>query len=433
LPVPTTTRREGRLAAALSAVVTDVRPLRHSPDFRRLWFGLTVSQLGQQMTTVTIAYQVYTLTRSSFAVGLVGLYALVPLVVFGLYGGAVVDAFDRRKVALGASCGLWSLSLVLVAQAMLDLGSVSLLYAVVACQSACFAVNNPARSAILPRLLPVELVPAANALTMASFNLGFTAGPLLGGVLIAWHGVAVTYAVDALTFTAALYSLVRLPAVPPLADRRAGVPGLRSVVEGLRFLRRAANLRMTFVLDLCAMVLAQPRALFPALALTVYAGGPSTLGVLQAAPALGSLLAFAVSGWIGRVHRHGLAIALAVLAYGAAVGLAGISAIGLPGALWLVVVCLAASGSADMVSAAYRSTVLQTAAPDELRGRLQGVFTVVVAGGPRLGDFLIGSLGEAVGEPRAMAVGGLACVVAVVLAAAAQRRFLAYDSRHPAP
>lgn len=426
-------RREGRFAAAMTAVATDVRPLRYSADFRRLWFGLTVSQLGQQMTMVTIAYQVYTLTRSSFAVGLVGLYALVPLVVFGLYGGAVVDAFDRRKVALVASCGLWALSLVLVAQAVLEAGSVPLLYAVVACQSACFAVNNPARSAILPRLLPVELVPAANALTMASFNLGFTAGPLLGGVLIGWQGVALAYAVDALTFTAALYALVRLPPVPPLVEARPGVPGLSSVLEGLAFLRRAPNLRMTFVLDLCAMVLAQPRALFPALALTVYAGGASTLGLLQAAPAMGSLVAFAVSGWIGRVHRHGLAIALAVIAYGVAVALAGVSAIGLPGALWLVVVCLAASGSADMVSSAYRSTVLQTAAPDELRGRLQGVFTVVVAGGPRLGDFLIGSLGAAVGESRAMAVGGLACVVGVVLAVAAQRRFLAYDARAPSP
>ena len=426
-------RRRGALGQSLSLVVTDVRPLRHSVDFRRLWFGLTVSQLGQQMTTVTIAYQVYVLTGSSLAVGLVGLYAFVPLVIFGLYGGAVVDAFDRRKVALAASFGLWSLSLVLVAQAVLDVASVPLLYAVVACQSACFAVNNPARSAILPRLLPVELLPAANALTSASFNLGFTVGPLLGGFLIAWYGVAVAYAVDALTFTAALYALVRLPAVPPLADRRPGVPGLSSVWEGLAFLRRAPNLRMTFVLDLCAMVLAQPRALFPALALTVYAGGASTLGLLQAAPAIGSLVAFAVSGWITRVHRHGLAIALAVVGYGVAVALAGVSVVGLPGAVWLVVVCLAASGSADMISAAYRSTVLQTAAPDELRGRLQGVFTVVVAGGPRLGDFAMGSLGDAVGEATAMMVGGVACVLGVVLAVAAQRRFLAYDSRHPSP
>jgi MFS family permease len=169
------------------------------------------------------------------------------------------------------------------------------------------------------------------------------------------------------------------------------------------------------------------------LALTVYAGSATTLGLLQAAPAIGSLVAFAVSGWITRVHRHGLAIALAVVGYGVAVASAGLSVIGLPGVVWLVVACLAASGAADMVSSAYRTTVLQTATPDELRGRLQGVFTVVVAGGPRLGDFLMGSLGDALGEGTAMGVGGLTCVLGVLLAVAAQRRFLAYDSRRPTP
>ncbi len=416
----------------LSRVVTDVRPLRHSRDFRRLWFGLTVSQLGQQMTVVTIAYQVYRLSHSSFAVGLVGLYSLVPLIAAGLYGGAVLDALDRRRVALVASTGLWLLSLVLVVQASAHVGSVGLLYAVVACQSACYGVNNPARSAILPRLLPRELMPAANALTMASFNLGFTVGPLLGGLIIGWRGVGWAYAVDAVTFTAALYALVRLPPVPP--DNATGkAPGLRPVIEGLRFLRSAPNLRMTFVLDMCAMVLAQPRALFPALALTVFAGGARTLGLLQGAPAIGALIAFSMSGWVSRLHRHGLAIALAVGAYGVSVALAGVSAIGVPGMVWLCVACLAASGSADMVSGAYRSTMLQTAAPDHLRGRLQGVFTIVVAGGPRLGDFLAGSLASVTGERVAMLIGGLACVAGVGFASASQRRFLAYDSREPTP
>jgi len=413
-----------------ASVLTDLRPLRHSADFRRLWFGQSVSQLGQQMTAVTIAYQVYVLTGSSFAVGLVGLYAVVPLVAFGLYGGALVDSFDRRTVILATALGLWVCSGVLVVQASVGLSSVGLLYAVVAVQSALFAVNNPARQAIIPKLLPRELLAPANALTMASFNLGFTLGPLLGGVVIGWQGVEVAYAVDAVTFTAALYAVLRLPPLPP-ENASGRVPGLRSVVEGLRFLGRAPNLRMTFILDLCAMVLAQPRALFPALALTVYAGNAPTLGLLQAAPAIGSLVAFAVSGWIGRVHRHGMAIAVAVIAYGIAVALAGFSAIGLPGMLWLGVVFLALSGSADMVSAAYRSTMLQSAAPDELRGRLQGVFTVVVAGGPRLGDFLAGSVASATSEGTAMVLGGCACVAGVVVAAVAQRRFLRFDARQP--
>lgn len=414
----------------LTGVLTDIQPLRASVDFRRLWFGQSISQLGQQMTAITIAYQVYVLTRSSFAVGLVGLYAVVPLIVFGLYGGALVDSFDRRTVALITAGGLWLCSGVLVLQAATDRGSVTLLYAVVAVQSGLYAVNNPARSAIIPKLLDRSMLPAANALTMASFNLGFTVGPLLGGVIIGWHGVVTAYAVDAVTFTAAFYALLRLPSLPP-DDATGKAPGLRSVVEGLRFLAHAPNLRMTFVLDMCAMVLAQPRALFPALALTVYAGNASTLGLLQAAPAMGSLVAFLVSGWIGRVNRHGVAIAVAVAVYGLAVAAAGFSAIGLPGLLWLGVSFLALSGSADMISAAYRSTMLQSAAPDALRGRLQGVFTVVVAGGPRLGDFLAGSVASLTTEGHAMVIGGVACVAGVGASIAAQRRFLRFDARHP--
>jgi MFS family permease len=416
----------------LASLLTDLRPLRESEAFRRLWFGQTVSQLGQQMTFVAIAYQVYVLTRSSFAVGLVGLFGLLPLVLGGLYGGALVDAFDRRLVALWSAAGLWVCSGVLAAQAWMGLHSVALLYTVVAAQAALFAVNNPARSAMLPRLLPAPMLPAANALTMAAFNLGFTAGPLLGGVVIGWHGVEAAYTLDAITFTAAMYGLLRLPPIPP-ANGGGRAPGLRSAAEGLRFLRNAPNLRMTFIVDLCAMVLAQPRALFPALALTVFAGSASTLGLLQAAPAIGSLLAFAVSGWISRVHRHGIAIAVAVIAYGASVSLAGVGSLGGTGALWLAVAFLAGSGAADMISAAYRSTMLQTAAPDELRGRLQGVFTVVVAGGPRLGDFVMGSLASVTNEQRAMLIGGVACIVGVLVAVAAQRRFLSYEAGTPTP
>lgn len=416
----------------LRRLLTDTRPLKESPDFRRLWFGLTISQLGQQMTAITIAYQVYVITESSFAVGLVGLYAVVPLIAGGLYGGALVDAFDRRTVALVTAAGLWICSGVLVAQAVADVRSVGLLYGIVAVQSALFAVNNPARAAIIPRLLPAELLPAANAFTMASMNLGFSVGPLVGGFVIAWHGVQTAYIIDAVTFTAALYALFRLPPIPP-QDATGKIPGLRSVAEGLRFLRKAPNLRMSFILDLCAMILAQPRALFPALALTVYAGSASTLGLLQAAPAIGSLLAFAVSGWVSNVHRQGLAIAVAVAAYGLSVSLAGFAAVGLPGMLWLALSFLALSGSADMISAAYRTTVMQSSAPDAMRGRIQGVFTVVVAGGPRLGDFLAGTVAELTSEGHAMIIGGCACIAGVGLSLLAQRRFLSYDSRSPTP
>lgn len=412
-------------------LLTDVRPLRASAAYRRLWVGQAVSAFGQQVTLVAIAFEVYTLTRSSFSVGLIGLAGLLPLVLGGLYGGALADAFDRRRVALVSACGLWLCSMALLAHGLLDVESVGFLYGVVAVQSALFAVNQPARSAMLPRLLPADLLPAANALGMASTNLSFTAGPLLGGVLIAWQGVDAAYAVDVVLFVAALYSLVRLPALPPLT--RQPVPGLRSVVEGLRFLRTAPNVRGTFVVDLFAMVLAQPRALFPALAVTVFATGPETLGLLQAAPGLGAVAAFLVSGWVSRVHRHGVAVLVAVCVYGAAVSLAGVSVFSGASVLWLCVLLLACSGAADMVSAAYRSTILQTAAPDELRGRMQGVFIVVVAGGPRLGDFVMGSLAGLAGEAWAMTVGGALCVAATAWFGLRSRGFRAYDAREPTP
>jgi MFS family permease len=214
--------------------------------------------------------------------------------------------------------------------------------------------------------------------------------------------------------------------MPPLSDSPRA--GFRSVVDGLRFLRRSPNLRMTFILDLCAMVLAQPRSLFPALAYKVFGGGAGVVGLLQSAPAAGAVVAFLFSGWVGRVRLQGLAIALAVIAYGTVIGSVGLTTV-----LWLGVLFLAMSGMADMISAAYRSTILQVAAPDELRGRIQGVFIVVVAGGPRAGDFMAGSVASLVGERLALVLGGLACIAGVLVACAAQRRFLAYDAERPTP
>jgi MFS family permease len=413
-----------RKTSWLRGVVTDTRPLRVSPPYRRLFFGNTVAQLGQQMTNVAVAIQVYDLTHSSFYVGLVGIFALVPLVLLGLYGGAIADAMDRRALALMASAGLWAVSIALAVQAFAGNRSVLLLYGCIAVQSGFYALNNPARSAMVPRLLDKELLPAAAALNMASFNLGFTFGPMLGALAIKWEGFGAAYTIDVLTFSAAYYALIRMPKMPPMENSPRA--GLRSVIDGLKFLNRSPNLRMTFIVDLCAMVLAQPRALFPALAYKVYGGGAATVGVLQSAPAAGAVVAFLFSGWVSKVRLQGLAIVIAVIAYGAAVG-----SVGLTSVLWIGVVFLAMSGMADMVSAAYRSTILQVAAPDELRGRIQGVFIVVVAGGPRAGDFLAGSVASGVGERLALVLGGLACVLGVLTASALQRRFLEYDAQYP--
>ena len=410
----------------LRAVLSDIRPLQVSAPYRRLFLGTSVAQLGQQMTNVAVAVQVYTLTESSFYVGLVGLFGLGPLIVLGLYGGAFADAVDRRSLALFASGRLWLVSVAFAAQAFWGNTSVWLLLVLVAVQAGFYALNNPARSAMVPRLLDKELLPAASALSAASFNLGFTVGPLLGALVITWQGFAAAYTIDVLTFGAAYYALLRLPRMPPMENSPS--PGLRSVLDGLSFLRRSPNLRMTFVLDLCAMVLAQPRALFPALAYKVYGGGTATVGLLQASPAIGALVAFLFSGWVSKIRLQGLAVVLAVLGYGAAVGAAGLTT-----ALWAGVLFLAMSGAADMVSSAYRNTILQVAAPDALRGRLQGVFIVVVAGGPRAGDFVAGSVATGVGDRLALVLGGVACLAGVLLAVAGQRRFLRYDAEHPTP
>jgi MFS family permease len=403
-------------------LLTDIRPLRESADFRRLWIGSTVSQLGQQMTAVTVSIQVYALTHSTFAVGLVGLFSLVPLIVFGLYGGAMADAIDRRTLSLVSSTGLWLLSMVLVVQSQFDWGRVWVLYVVVACQSACFAVNNPARSAIIPRLVRPELLPAANTLSQAAFNLGFTAGPLLGAAVIAWRGFAAAYLVDVITFTAALYALFRLPAVPPTgAIRRAG---LRSVLEGFTFLRAAPALLATFLADILAMVFAQPRALFPAVAGVFFGGGVRTVGLLQASPAIGALIGVIFSGWVTRIRRQGVAIVLAITAYATAVGLFGLTR-----TIWLGVALLAMSGAADMVSSAYRNTVLQSAAPDAMRGRLQGVFIVVVAGGPRLGDFVVGTTASLTTPTVALLGGAAVCITGLLILLARNRPFRDYDSQ----
>ena len=407
-------------------VMVDLRPLQTAPAYRRLWIGSTVSFVGTQMTAVAVAIQVYSLTGSSFAVGAIGICMLVPMIMFGLYGGAVADAVDRRRLALASSTGLALVSIVLAVQAFAGSQALWLLYVCVALQGALTAINNPTRLAMIPRLLPRELLTSANALGQLGHNLGFTLGPLLGGVVIGWLGLSAAYTLDAIGFCVALYTLYRLPAMPMGGDGRA--PGLSSVLEGLRFLRTRKNVLMTFLADMCAMVLAQPRALFPAVAGGFYGGGTRTVGLLAAAPAFGAVAAALVSGWTGRVRRQGLAVLIAVTVWGAAVGLFGLSR-----ALWIGVLFLAVAGWADMISAVFRNTILQVATPDELLGRLQGVFIVVVAGGPRLGDFTAGTVATLTSERVAILSGAVACITVLWLLAARFPGFARYDARHPQP
>ena len=417
--------------------LVDTTPLREVPAFRGLWIGQSLAAVGTQLTVVTVGLQVYALTSSTFAVGLVGIFALVPLVALGLYGGSLVDAHDRRRVALLASLALWVLSLAVAAQAWAHLDSVGLLYGLVALQSAAFAVNNPARSAIVPGIVPAAMLPAANALSGMTNAIALTLGPLLAGLLVGTWGFQAAYTVDAVTFVAALVGVQRLPAMPPEVLAGSQRPGLRSVLEGIRFLGTRPNVRMTFLVDLCAMVFAMPRVLYPALGAAELGGGARTVGLLGAGFAAGSVLAGLFSGPLGGVRRQGAVVVGCIAVYGASVAGFGLVLVlapaGQTGKLALCVALLAVSGAADAVSSVFRGTILQVATPDALRGRLQGVFIVVVAGGPRLGDLVLGSTASAVGEGLAALAGGTACVVAVLALARGQRGFVRYDAHDPRP
>ncbi|SDK68223.1 MFS transporter [Arthrobacter sp. ok362] len=420
-------------------LLADITPVRESPAFRRLWLGSAVSALGSQLTLVAVSLEVYRLTQDSFYVGLLSIFALVPLVFGGLLGGSIADAHDRRTVALLASSVLWLSTVALALQAWLQVGNVWLLYAIVAVQSGAQAINQPARSAIIPVLVRKELLPAANALNMMTFGLTMTAGPLLAGVLVAWIGFGWTYTIDVVSFAFAFWALLKLPPMPPGKDARPA--GLRSVLEGFRFLGTRPNLRMTFVIDLVAMIFAQPRALLPAIGAVMVGGGEATVGILLASMAVGAFLAGLFSGPLGGVRRQGAAVVWSVMGWGASVAAFGLVVVlaGHSGGdgvtMWLLpaALCCALAGIADSVSAVFRTTILQASTPDHLRGRLQGVFVVVVAGGPRIGDMLAGGATKFLNEGWVLLLGGVLCIAVAWTLARLQSGFLRYDARNPVP
>ena len=397
--------------------VIDVRPLRQ-PAYRRMWIGNGLSFFGFQFTSVAVPVQMYAITHSSAWVGLLGLAGLVPLLIFGLWGGAAADVVDRRKLLLASSTMAWLSTVALLVQAVLGLHSGWLLLVITAFQSAGFAVSSPTRQAIIPRIVPAGLVPAANTLNYTTTTAGGVLGPLAAGLIfgIAGTGAGVTtaYLVDAVLFTVSFWATWKLPPIPPVVhDEAAERPnaGLRGIITGLRFLATQPVLLLSFAVDIVAMVFAMPRALFPEVAADRFGGG-AAVGWLFSAIAIGSVVAGLTSGWIGRLKRQGVALVVAVVGWGVAIGLSGFAH-----SLWLMVLLLAVGGAADLVSAVYRQSILQTFAPDRLRGRLQGVFIVVVAGGPRLGDLRSGGTAALAGTTWSWAGGGFAAAgLALVLA-----------------
>ncbi len=417
-------------------LVADTRPLA-GDHFRRLWLANIITVVGAQLTVVAVPAQIYALTGSSAYVGLTGLFGLVPLVVFGLWGGALADVMDRRTLLILTTSGLIATSAAFWVQAALGLGNVWLLLGLFSVQQAFFAVNQPTRSAIVPKLVPLHLLPAANSLNMTIFQAGAIAGPLVGGVLIPIVGFSWLYLIDTITLFATLSAVVRLPQLR--ADGAGlGTPGLRSVVEGLAYLRGHPVLMMSFVVDLIAMVFGMPRALFPEIAHLGF-GGPSGGGLafalLFAAIPAGAVLGGIFSGWVSRVDLHGRAVIVCILVWGAAmVGFGG--AVGLAGRwpgpmLVTAIAMLVVGGAADMASAAFRTSMLMTAATDNVRGRLQGVFIVVVAGGPRVADVVHGASAAAVGTAASAAGGGVLVVIGTVVAALAVPSFVRYRITRP--
>jgi MFS family permease len=418
------------------ALLADTTPLSN-PPFRRLWSANVVTVIGAQLTVVAVPAQIYAITGSSAYVGLTGVFGLVPLVVFGLWGGALADVLDRRSILRVTTIGLIVTSGAFWAQAAAGLDSVWILLALFAVQQSFFAINQPTRSAVLPRLLPARQLPAANALNMTVMQAGAIAGPLVGGVLIPVLGYSALYAVDTCTLFATLWAVIRLPALP-IVGAPAGAPGLRAVLDGFAYLRGHQILLMSFVVDIIAMVFGMPRALFPQVAHESFggpAGGGLAFALLYAGIPAGAVLGGILSGWVSRVRRQGRAVIGAVLVWGLAMAAFG-GAIGLaPYARQLMLVAavltLVVGGAADMASAAFRTSMLQSAASDAVRGRLQGVFVVVVAGGPRIADVVHGAAAAAIGTALTATLGGLLVVVLVGWCAHASPAFYQYRVEEP--
>jgi MFS family permease len=404
----------------------DLTPLRVSPAFRRLWIGQAFSFVGSEIAYVALSYQVYALTGSTAIVGLLALAELVPLLTMTLVGGALADAFDRRRLMLWQQLGMSAASAVLLANALLPHPRVWPCFVGAFFAVATFSLGVGAQRSITPRLVPDEHYPAAANLDSLLSNLGAVAGPALAGVLIATVGVRYAYAIDVATFAAPLAAVWLLPEIQPQGGERASV---RAVLDGLRYVRRHPVILGFFLVDTNAMIFGMPTALFPALA-THRFHDPSLLGYLYSATYAGAFAASVLGGWVNHVRRQGLAVVFAAAAWGAA-----IAAFGFAEQLWVALVLLAFAGGADLVSAVFRDTMLMRLTPDALRGRLVGIEFAQVASAPALGNLEAGVLASLTSLRVSIVSGGIACVVGCGLLALAFPALMRYDSRarEPAP
>ena len=408
-----------------------------------MWIGSTLAGLGGQLTLVTVMLHVFELTSSTLAVSMVAVAGLAPMILAGLYGGMLADAFDRRLVALIAAVITFTSTLLLAAVTWAHLETIWWLYALSIINAAANSVGMATRSAIVPRLLPRDLLAAASALSGITFGMMVMVGPALAGILVATTGYGWTYSIDVVLMLAMFMGLWTLPPLRP--EGTIVRPGLESLVDGWRFLKRAGNIRMQYILDIVAMTFGNPIALYPALGTVLLGGGAVTTGALTAAIAVGTFLSSLFSGRVVRYRWHGLGIQRAVQAYGASILMFGVilllgtwmppvseTTINL-GLIIAACIALAASGAADNISSIYRSTMMQASVPDSIRGRLQGIFVIVVTGGPRVGALYVGALSTLTALWFPPLLGGFIVIALVSMLVRLTPRFRAYDAEDPVP
>ena len=407
--------------ARLAAVRVDVTPLRTSRDFRRLFAAGTVFYLGAMVSYVALPYQIYQLTGSNFAVGAMALVELVPLVVFGLYGGALADHVDRRRMLVLCGVAQVVLTGVLLGNALLDDPSVWAIYVVGFFLTIAQALQRPSREALLPRVVRHDELAAAAAVQSLGMQVGTLLGPALGGVLVAGVGIPWAYGVDVVGLVLATLLYATLRPYPP--TEQSTPPSIEAIVSGIRYAVGRKDLLGTYVIDMTAMFLAMPIVLFPAFAEKVLQE-PRLLGLLYTAESVGTLLATLTSGWTTRFHHHGRAVVVASMVWGGSMAMVGLSP-----TIWVALVFLALAGAADMISGIFRSTIWNQTIPDELRGRLAGIEMLSYSVGPMGGSARAGLVADLTSVRTSIVSGGVLCVAGVAAVGATLRDFWRYDSR----
>lgn len=397
-------RRIGRLA------VVDVKPLREVGGYRWLYGGMFLGHTGRQLAVVAIPIQIFELTGSTLAVGLLGLAQLIPLLLMSLIGGALADAIDRRKLIVFAQLVLAFTGLLLFWNSLSENPTIWPLYVLSAVNAGVFAIDGPARQALIPGLVGRALFPSALALNQTQTNLAKAAIPAIGGLLIATAGLPTAYVTMTLAFVVSALLITRVPHVEVEGGGRSF--SVSSIREGVSYLRANRLIQGALLMDLSAMVFGMPSALFPAFGTDVLGGDALTVGLLYAAPGVGALLAAVTSGWVSSVRRQGRAVVVAIIGWGVAIAIFGLSK-----SVAVALAMLALAGAADVVSAIFRQSIIQLSISDSIRGRLSSIHMAAAAGGPRLGDLEAGVVAALTSVRFSVVSGGIACVVGAVVIA----------------